>query len=58
MDLFQAFALLFAGTVALLIGLALLVVSRKALRDRRESRSARRRRQYRRALADRDPRRL
>ncbi len=58
MDLFQAFALLFAGSVALLTGLALLVVSRKALRDRRESKSVRRRRQYRRALAHHDPRRL
>ncbi|HKG65456.1 MAG TPA: HEAT repeat domain-containing protein [Solirubrobacteraceae bacterium] len=58
MDLFQAFALLFAGSVALLAGLALLVVSRKALRDRRESKSARRRRHYRRALATGDPLRL
>lgn len=58
MDLFQAFALLFAGSVALLTGLALLVVSRKALRDRRESKSARRRRHFRRALATGDPRRL
>lgn len=57
-DLFQAFALLFAGSVALLAGLALLVVSRKALRDRRESKSARRRRHYRRALATGDPLRL
>ena len=57
-DLFQAFALLFAGSVALLTGLALLVVSRKALRDRRESKSARRRRHFRRALATGDPRRL
>ena len=46
-DLFQAFALLLAGSVALLTGLVLLVVSRKALRDRRESKSVRRRRHYR-----------
>ena len=58
MDLFQAFALLFAGSVALLTVLALLVVSRKALRDRREGKSARRRRHYRRALASQDRRRL
>jgi len=57
-DLFQAFALLFAGSVALLTVLALLVVSRKALRDRREGKSARRRRHYRRALASQDRRRL
>jgi HEAT repeat protein len=57
-DLFQAFALLFAGSVALLIGLSLLVVGRKALRDRRESKSARLRRHYRRALASPNRRRL
>ena len=59
MDLFQAFALLFAASVVLLAGLrGLLVVSRKAPGDRRESKSVRRRRQYRRALASHDVRRL
>lgn len=58
MDLFAAFALLVAGSVALLAALALLVVGRKAMRDRRESVSARRRRLYRAALAGADRRRL
>jgi HEAT repeat protein len=40
------------------VGLSLLVVSRKAMRDRRESASARRRRRYRRALATGDRRAL
>lgn len=52
------FAVLVAGSLALLVGLTLLVVSRKAMRDRRESVSARRRRRYRRALAGADRRRL
>jgi hypothetical protein len=49
-DLFHAFALLFLASAGLLVGLSLLVVSRKAMRDRRESASARLRRRYRRAL--------
>ncbi len=51
MDLFQAFALLFTGSLAVLLSLALLVMGRKVLRDRRESASAQRRRRYRQWLA-------
>jgi hypothetical protein len=57
-DLFHAFALLFLASAGLLVGLSLLVVSRKAMRDRRESASVRRRRRYRRALASGDRRML
>ena len=35
MDLFHAFALLFLASAGLLVGLSLLVVSHKAMRDRR-----------------------
>jgi HEAT repeat protein len=57
-DLFHAFALLFLASVGLLVGLSLLVVSRKAMRDRRESASVRRRRRYRRALESGDRRQI
>lgn len=56
MDLLRAFALLLAGSLGLLMGLATLVACRKALRDRRESRSARRRREYASALRGSDRR--
>ena len=54
----MALALFAAGSLALLAALTLLVVSRKAMRDRRESASVRRRRHYRTALAGADPQAL
>ena len=58
MDLIRAFVLLLAISVALTVLLALLVVGRKALRDRREDVSAARRRRLREALASGDRRTL
>ena len=54
MNLFTAFALLLAASVAVLAVLAGLVVGRKARRDRRQSASARRRTRLRAALAGTD----
>ena len=50
-DSIPALVLLLAGSLGLLAALATLVVGRKALRDRRESASARRRLRYRAALS-------